>query len=231
MPTVGSVYTQNEDAQIASVEASIHPQAIGWWLLAPLAALVGLAVIGQALGRQSIAESEDFPTMVALGIERRQLVVLGTVRNLVVGLAGALGAVVVATVVSPIAPLGEARVAESSTGIRFDPPVLVLGALATAIVVIALGLWPALRAARASRSRDRIVEVAPSRVAGRLWAIGAPPSVVIGVRNTLERRSGGASVPVGSAMLGHRAGGDRAVRDDGVRRQPHASHDHAHTVR
>jgi hypothetical protein len=197
----GAVYTQNEDAQVASVEASIHPQAIGWWLLAPLAALVGLAIIGQALGRQSIAESEDFPTMVALGIERRQLVVLGTLRNLVVGLAGALGAVVVATLVSPIAPLGEARIAESSTGIRFDPPVLLFGALATAIGVIALGLWPAIRAARASRSRDRIIEVAPSKVAGRLWAVGAPPSVVIGVRNALERRSGGASVPVGSAML------------------------------
>jgi hypothetical protein len=109
--------------------------------------------------------------------------------------------VVVATVVSPIAPLGEARVAETSTGIRFDSPVLVFGALATAIVVIALGLWPAVRAARASRSRDRIVEVAPSKMAGRLWAVGAPPSVVIGVRNALERRSGGASVPVGSAML------------------------------
>ena len=121
----GTVYTQNEDAQVASVEASIHPQAIGWWLLAPLAALVGLAVIGQALGRQSIAESEDFPTMVALGVERRQLVMLGTLRNLVVGLVGALGAVVIATIVSPIAPLGEARVAESSTGIRFDPLVLV----------------------------------------------------------------------------------------------------------
>jgi hypothetical protein len=197
----GTVYTQNEDAQVASVEASIHPQSIGWWLLAPLAALVGLAVIGQALGRQSIVESEDFPTMVALGIERRQLVLLGTLRNLVVGLVGALGAVVVATIVSPIAPLGEARIAESSTGIRFDPLVLLLGALATAIVVIALGLRPAVRAARASHTRDRIVEVAPSKVAGRLWAVGAPPSVVIGVRNALERRSGGASVPVGSVMV------------------------------
>ena len=99
--SAGTVYTQNEDAQVASVEASIHPQAIGWWLLAPLAALVGLAVIGQALGRQSIAESEDFPTMVALGIERRQLIMLGTVRNLLVGLVGAFGAVVVATVRLP----------------------------------------------------------------------------------------------------------------------------------
>ena len=61
------------------------------------------------------------------------------------GLAGALGAVAIATLLSPIAPLGEARVAENSTGITFDSFVLTLGALATVIVVIALGLWPAIR--------------------------------------------------------------------------------------
>jgi hypothetical protein len=197
----GTVFTQNEDGQVASIEASIHPQAIGWWLLAPLAALVGLAIIGQALGRQSISESEDFPTMVALGIERRQLVMLGTARNLVVGLVGALGAVMTATILSPIAPLGEARVAESSTGIRFDPMVLIIGGFATAIVVIVLGIWPTVRAARASRASDRIVTVMPSKVATQLWAVGARPSVVIGVRNALERRKGGGSVPVGSALL------------------------------
>jgi putative ABC transport system permease protein len=198
----GTAFTQNEDAQVASVEASIHPQAIGWWLLAALAALVGLVVIGQALGRQSIAESTDFPTMVALGVERRQLVLLGTARNLVVGLVGAFGAVVVATVLSPIAPLGEARVAESSTGINLDALVLILGALATVVAVVVLGFWPAVRAARTSRSDDRILDARPSRVAGHLWSFGAPASVVIGVRNAIERRSGGASVPVGSALLG-----------------------------
>jgi putative ABC transport system permease protein len=198
----GTAFTQNEDAQVASVEASIHPQAIGWWLLAALAALVGLVVIGQALGRQSIAESTDFPTMVALGVERRQLVLLGTARNLVVGLVGAFGAVVVAAVLSPIAPLGEARVAESSTGINLDALVLILGALATVVAVVVLGFWPAVRAARTSRSDDRILDARPSRVAGHLWSFGAPASVVIGVRNAIERRSGGASVPVGSALLG-----------------------------
>jgi hypothetical protein len=199
---LGTAYTQNEDAQVASVEASVHPQAIGWWLLAALAALVGLVVIGQALGRQSIAESADFPTMVALGVERRQLVMLGTARNLVVGLVGALGAVLVATVLSPISPLGEARVAESSTGINFDASVLILGALATVAAVVVLGFWPAVRAARASRSDDRILDARPSRLAGHLWSLGAPASVVIGVRNAIERRSGGATVPVGSALVG-----------------------------
>jgi hypothetical protein len=151
---------QNEDEAAAAIETSIHPQAIGWWILAALAALVGLAVVGQALARQSIVESEDYPTMAALGANRRQLAALGMAQNLVVGLVGAAGAVAVATVLSPIAPLGEARVAESSTGIAFDTPVLLLGALATVAVVLVLGTWPSLRAAHALRSDDRPVTVA-----------------------------------------------------------------------
>jgi hypothetical protein len=200
---IGSTaYTQNEDSQIASVEASIHPQAVGWWLLAALAALVGLVVVAQALGRQSITESEEFPTLVALGIERRQLVLLGAARNVVVALAGSVGAVVLATFLSPIGPLGEARVAESSTGISFDVLVLAIGGLATILVVCALGIWPSVRAARTVRQDDPIVATTPSKVAGHLWSLGAPASVVIGVRNALKPKSGGVNVPLVSAVLG-----------------------------
>jgi hypothetical protein len=192
----------SEDAQAASIEASIHPQAIGWWILAALAALVGLAVVGQALARQSIVESEDYPTLASLGVDRGQLAALGMARNVLVGLAGGIGALVVATAFSPLAPLGEARTAETSTGVVFDAPVLLLGALATLVVVLALGLWPALRAARTLRSDDRPAASRPSVVVTHLAAAGARPSAVIGVRNALERRGGGASVPVGSALLG-----------------------------
>jgi len=90
----------SEDAQATSIEASIHPQAIGWWILAALAALVGLAVVGQALARQSIVESEDYPTLASLGVDRRQLAALGMARNVMVGLAGGAGALVVATALS-----------------------------------------------------------------------------------------------------------------------------------
>jgi hypothetical protein len=89
------VYVSNQATAAAAVAASIHPQAVGWWVLAVLAALVGLAVIGQALGRQSVVESEEYPSLVALGLPRRQLVVLGMARNVVVALVGAAGAVVV----------------------------------------------------------------------------------------------------------------------------------------
>ncbi len=111
---------QNEDGAALSVETSIHPQAIGWWILAALAALVGVAVVGQALARQSNVESEDYPTMAALGANRRQLVALSMAQSMVVGLVGAAGAIGVAILLSPIAPLGEARIAENSTGIEFD---------------------------------------------------------------------------------------------------------------
>ena len=73
-PKVGA---SSEDGEAATIEASIHPQAIGWWILAALAALVGLAVVGQALARQSTVESEDYPTLAAIGVDRRQLLALG----------------------------------------------------------------------------------------------------------------------------------------------------------
>ena len=192
----------NEDQTAVTIETSIHPQAIGWWILAALAALVGLAVVGQALARQSVVESEDYPTMAALGATRRQLVALSMAQNLVVGLVGAVGTVVVATVLSPIAPLGEARIAESSTGIAFDTPVLLLGALATVAVVLVLGIWPSLRAADALRKSDRPLVSHSSAVVTHFAAMGAPPSAVIGVRHALERRTGSGAVPVGSAVLG-----------------------------
>ncbi|HEY5026052.1 MAG TPA: ABC transporter permease, partial [Acidimicrobiales bacterium] len=185
-----------------SVQASIHPQAVGWWLLAVLAALVGLLVIGQALARQSVVESEDHPTLATLGLDRPQLVALSMARNLVVAIAGAAGAVGLATALSPLAPVGEARLAEPSTGVAFDGLVLVLGALVIVVIVVALGVWPALRAARTLRADDDTRVSRPSAIAAQLAAMGAAPSAVIGVRQALQRGRGRAAVPVGTALAG-----------------------------
>jgi len=190
------------DPTATAVAASIHPQAVGWWVLAVLAGLAGLAVIGQALGRQSVVEGEDYPTLVALGLPQRQLVVLGTVRNLAVALVGAAGAVVVAFALSPLTPVGEARLAEPSTGLAFDPLLLVLGALATMVVVLVLGIWPSVRASRVRIGDERTPETHQSVIVDHLAAAGAPPSSVIGVRHALERGHGAASVPVGTALFG-----------------------------
>jgi hypothetical protein len=196
------IYVSNEDASAQGVAASIHPQAVGWWILAAFAALAGLAVVGQGLGRQSIVESEEYPKLVALGLPRRQLIALGTIRNLIVALAGAAGAVIVAFALSPLAPVGEARLAEPSPGLTFDPLVLLLGALASVVAVVALGLWPSIRASRVRTGGSPYSEFRRSSIVAHLAATGAPPSAVIGIRHALERGRGAASVPVGTALLG-----------------------------
>jgi hypothetical protein len=195
-------YVSNQATAAAAIAASIHPQAVGWWVLAVLAALAGLAVIGQALGRQTVVESDEYPTLVALGLPRRRLVVLGMMRNLVLALVGAAVAVVIAFALSPLTPVGEARLAEPSTGFAFDPLVLLLGALATVVVVLLLGIWPAVRASRVHIGGERALEGRPSIIVSKVVAAGAPPSAVIGVRNALERGRGSASLPVGTAIFG-----------------------------
>jgi ABC-type lipoprotein release transport system permease subunit len=196
------VYVSNQATAAAAVTASIHPQAVGWWVLAVLAALAGVAVIGQALSRQSVVESEEYPSLVALGLPRRQLLVLGIARNVMVSLVGAAGAVIVAFAVSPLTPVGEARLAEPSTGLAFDPLVLLLGALTTVVVVLLLGIWPAVRASRVHIGGEQASQGHPSIIVSKVVATGAPPSAVIGVRHALERRRGGASLPVGTALFG-----------------------------
>ena len=149
-----------------------------------------------------MVESETYPSLVALGLPRRQLVVLGMTRNLLVGSIGAAGAVVIAFALSPLTPVGEARLAEPSTGLAFDPLVLLLGALATVAAVVLLGIWPAVHASRVRLGGERASEGKSSIIVSKVVAAGAPPSAVIGVRHALERGRGAASLPVGTALFG-----------------------------
>jgi hypothetical protein len=200
--TLGVAGAPNLDTPAALVESSVHPQAVGWWVLAVLAGLAGLAVISQALSRQSVVEGEDYPTYGALGLSTRQLTALAMARTMVVALLGAAGGVIIAILLSPFAPVGEARWAEPSTGFSLDGLVLFGGGLASLAVVVVLGLWPALRVAQLQRSADDGRQRNPSVVLSALAASGATPAMVVGGRHALERGHGPTSVPVGTALLG-----------------------------
>jgi putative ABC transport system permease protein len=190
------------DTDAAAVQRAIKPQAVGWWVLAGLAALAGLAVIGQAAARQFGAGRDDRQALSALGVRVRQFVALGLARAAIIGAVGAAGAVALAALLSPLTPVGEARLATGSPGgVVIDPLVTVLGAPGTVAVVVALSAWPAVRHARLLRGGPppRTVPVALVRAVAQ---IGAPPSVLIGVRYALERGRGRQPVPVASALLG-----------------------------
>ena len=136
-----------------------------------------------------------------------------------------------ATALSPIAPLGEARIAETSTGIAFDTLVLPLGGLAIVCVVLALGIWPALRAARTFDSGDSAVRSRPVSSGGSPGCDG----------RAAERGDRCADCPAAKDRQGlrstrqhpsrYRAGSRGAVRDGGLWRQPFAPHGYAQVVR
>jgi hypothetical protein len=197
---------QDLDRPAAAITTSIHPQAVGWRALAALAALAAIAVVGQALARQASAESADHPVLAALGLGSRQLAARIMLRTLAVAVAGAAGGIALATLLSPLAPLGEARLADPAPGLSFDAPVFGLGALATVAVVIALGVRPALRAARVRGAAGSVPAARRSAIAGAAAAAGAPPGAVIGIRHALERGRGTHAVPVGTALIGSVAG-------------------------
>jgi len=183
------------------ISTSIDPQVVGWWILTGLAALVGVMVLAQALARQDAIDSEDYPILRAFGATRRQLFTFTMVRTVLLAFVGVVGAVLLAAALSVFTPVGEARLADPSPGFLFDPLLLLGGAAVAVAVVVALGIWPAVRASRSVRSADQPV-MRPSRIVGAVSASGAPPSAVIGFRNALERGRGRNAVPVGSALVG-----------------------------
>jgi hypothetical protein len=204
LTTTGNFFVQDEDSVITAIEGSIHPQSIGWWLFALFAALAGFALIGQALSRQNLAEKESYPTLVALGLRPNQLFGLGMLRAATIGAMGAILASVMTILLSPLTPVGEARAAELAHGFVFNGSILALGFVSIVVVVLALSAMPAWRAAQVQRERsrrDEPVTKGNSSVVGLIAAAGSPPSVLIGVRNAIERGRGRTSVPAVTALL------------------------------
>jgi hypothetical protein len=152
--------------------------------------------------RQAAVEAEDFPALGAVGASRPQLVSFTMARTFAVVVAGAAGAVALALVLSVFAPVGEARLADPNPGFAFDPLLLLGGAAAAVLVLLALALWPAVASSRRASSLDEGLVTGPSRTVGVLSTSGAPPTMLIGVRNALERGRGRRAIPVGSAVLG-----------------------------
>ena len=157
--------------------------------------------MAQALARQAVIESEPYATLSALGVSRRQLVALTMTTTLLMAAAGAAAGVALAFALSPLTPVGEARIADPSPGFAFDAPVLLPGAAVAVMVVLALGVRPATRAARTRQSAEAALP-RPSRVVALLAGARVPASALIGVRHALERGRGRAAVPVGAALLG-----------------------------
>ena len=195
---LGGLSVYNLNSPILAAETTEHPQIVGWWILAALVALIGLLVTAQAVRRQIAVEGERDDVLRALGVTGRQLRRVTVARSVIVGGAGAIGGVGVAVALSPLTPLGLARLVDPTRGFVADPLVLGIGAIACAAITVALGWATARSSLRSARRPER---AAPrSRVVAAVSAAGASAPLVIGVRRALERGRGRSAIPVGSAL-------------------------------
>ena len=190
------------DRDAAAVTASIHPQAVAWWVLAALAGVTALVVTGQALARQGAAEDDDGPVLAALGLRSPQFAALSMLRTLGAAVAGVACGVGVATLLSLFIPVGEARLADPAPGLAFDWPVAAAGAAAAVAAVLLLGLPPALRTVRRRLPARADPVDRRSRATGAAAAMGLPVVVVLGIRHALHRGSGARSAPVRTGLAG-----------------------------
>ena len=192
--------------QATAVERSIHLQALALWLLAGLVTVLASLIVAQLLSRLAFVEGHDHPTLGALGMSGRDRTLLGVIRATGIAVAGALVGVVIAIAASPLLPTGLARTAEPRPGVHLDAVVLGLGAMATVVVVVALGAWASWRAAAASARRPSAAEddsrLRPSGVT-RVLARGAwPLPAKVGVHMALEPGRGRIAVPVRTTLAG-----------------------------
>src|SRR5437773_8323213 len=194
---------QPASAYTADVQAVNRVPVVTLWSAAGLLALAALALFGQALARETLARGEDFPTLGALGMSRAALTAVSMAKVALVATGGAAIAVGVAVLVSPLMPLGLARIAEPDPGFAADWLALGVGAASVLVLVCIVGLLPARRAARrAGRVGVRVGGARRAPVAGAIARAGMPASVTSGVRLATGAAGPTEPVPARSAFLG-----------------------------
>ena len=195
---------QGSALQTSVIESAIHPAAIALWLLAGSLAFVAMFVLFQLLGRLSAAEEDHYTTALALGATRRQLAAVELVRTVVIGLVGSALAVVTAVALSPIFPLGTARVAEPEPGVAMNAFVLGIGAAAIVLLTAGLAAWPAWRttrdAAHPQSGQSRQVFSSEGSAWSPRW-LWLRPVVWMGAVHGLRPGKGASSVPVRASVV------------------------------
>ncbi len=168
-------------------------------LFAAAVALAGVVLVGQALARTVFALEQPAGALRALGFTRNALVsgmLIPLAVTAVTALVTALGA---AVALSRLFPVGLAGRLESDRGVHADWVVVLPGAVAVAVVVLARAALSAVRAT--SRTGRRPVTTRFSVVPALRRLGAAPLPAVIGAGLALERGEGDRQLPVRPALV------------------------------
>lgn len=188
---VSSVY---EDA--VGVRKVVRVEAGVLWLMAVVIAGAAVVVVMQFFRREAADANGDLGVLRTLGMSRSTTATTGALHGFLVGIAGALGAVIIAIAMSPLLPRGVARTADPHLGFHADLVVIGLGAALIVVVATAIGAGSAAWITLARRT--------PSSPSVRLERfIGSLPTpAASGVRSALAPTAGGPGSTLRIGLLG-----------------------------
>lgn len=191
------VVVQQESRIVTSAtRRAVRLHVVALWVVAGVAAIVAVLIIGQLAARQIRAASADHEALRSLGYSRRHMATEAAIEATVIGLAASAVALAVAIAVSPIFPIGELRIVEPRTGLHIDAWVMLAGTAAIVLTFVVAGVAVALRQAKVARASSRIRPGLPELAA----AAGGGPSLVNGVRFASSSSRVGRGRPVAVSL-------------------------------
>jgi ABC-type lipoprotein release transport system permease subunit len=185
------------------IQHSIDLEARALWLVAVLAALGAIVIVGTALLRLTSDEAREDGILRALGADAGHQLWYAAARAVVIAVPAALVAVLVAYLCSAPAPIGWAHELDPRTGLSFDPVVIGAGAATVLVVLVFFGILGGIRALLTGDARRR---PSPPRRADspaiRFVRGHGSPAFGAGVRMALGSRAGrGATGTLAAAIL------------------------------
>ena len=193
----GPLFVVDRSANAAEVTDGLRPLAVALAAFAVVLGIAGTFVVGQAAARHVRPVPADAVARAAIGMTRRERLGLGVARAGAIAVTGALGAALVAVLLSDRFPIGPARLAETDPGLRIDAPVIVLGTVAIVVLVIVSvlpSLLLGLRGQAAERPRT-------SRLGTWVANLGASPAAAQGVRLAVGQPGRGRRTPARSTIV------------------------------
>lgn len=175
------------------VQRAIELESDALLAFALVVGLLALGLLGGAIGRATAEDEADRASLAALGVDRRQLLAIHLLRTTAVAVTGALLAVLVAVLLSPLFPIGLGGRAEIDRGLQLDAAVLLTGGALLAVLLVARVWVGALVAARPDPT--------PSPTRTRLPA-GLPPLPSVGVGMAVDGLRGRTGASLRAAMAG-----------------------------
>jgi hypothetical protein len=169
----------------------------GLAVFAIVAAAVGLLVLAQVFARHHATGSADQQVEAALGLTSGERVLARVLPAALPALVAAAVTVAGAVASGRLEPWGAMRRVEPAPGFAPHVPLALLGGAVAAVAVLGLSAATARRAGRPSTW----VPSRPSRAAGKIRALVARPSVVVGTGLALAGARG-RSAPTRSSLIG-----------------------------